>query len=232
VPSKLTLTIDNGPTPGVTEPVLEILHRHAAPAMFFVVGRNVVDPAGRRLVEEEVAAGHVVGSHTWSHTVTFGHASDADVDRELDDGRRAVADAGGDGQLFRPYGAGGAIDDRLMSRHGAARLVADACTCVLWNSVPGDWLDPDGWITAAMADVERLAWSVVVLHDVPDASLGRLDEFLTRCTDAGVELTVDVPDDCTPIRAGVPSGSFDLLGVGPPPRPTRAPWNLGGRCDP
>ena len=84
--------------------------------MFFVVGRNVVAPGGRRLVEQAVAAGHVVGSHTWSHTVTFGHAGDDDVDRELDDGRRAVADAGGDGQLFRPYGAGGSIDDRLMSR--------------------------------------------------------------------------------------------------------------------
>ena len=73
-------------------------------------------PAGRRLVERALAEGHLVGSHTWSHTVPFGHAGDADVDRELDDGRRAVADAGGDGQLFRPYGAGGAIDDRLMSR--------------------------------------------------------------------------------------------------------------------
>jgi peptidoglycan-N-acetylglucosamine deacetylase len=216
VPSKLTLTIDNGPTPGVTEHVHEILDRHGAKAMFFAVGRNVVDPAGRRLVERSVAAGHLVGSHTWSHTVTFGQAGDAVVDRELDDGRRAVADAGGNRDLFRPYGAGGSIDDRLMSRHGAQRLIADRCTCVLWNSVPGDWLDPAGWITNALADVARHPWSVVVLHDVADAALGRLDEFLTRCADAGVELTLDVPDECTPIRAGAPTRSFDLLGVGPP----------------
>ena len=57
-----------------------------------------------------------------------------------------------------------------------------------------------------------------MLHDVADAALGRLDEFLTRCTDAGVELTVDLPDSCTPIRSGVPTSSFELLGVGPPPR--------------
>jgi len=219
VPSKLTLTIDNGPTPGVTERVHEILQARGVEAMFFVVGRNVVDDAGRRLVEQAVAAGHLVGSHTWSHTVTFGQAGDGDVDRELDDGRRAVADAGGDGQLFRPYGAGGAIDDRLMSRHGAERLIADGCTCVLWNSVPGDWLDPTGWMTNALDDVARHPWSVVVLHDVPDAALGRLDEFLARCADAGVELTLDVPDDCTPIRAGVPTASFGLLGVGAAPGP-------------
>jgi peptidoglycan/xylan/chitin deacetylase (PgdA/CDA1 family) len=215
VPPTLTLSIDNGPTAGVTEAVLDVLAARAAPALFFAVGRNVVDAAGRRLVERTLAAGHLVGSHTWSHTVTFGHASPADVDRELDDGRRAIAEAGGDPLLFRPYGAGGAIDDRLMSRHGASRLLADRCTCVLWTSVPGDWLDPAGWVDAALADIAGRAWTVVVLHDVPGAALGRLDDFLARCADAGVALTLDVPDDCTPIRAGVPTSSFELLGVGP-----------------
>lgn len=217
MPPRVTLTIDNGPTPGVTEAVHDVLRHHCVKAMFFVVGHNVVDAAGRRLVERAVADGHLVGSHTWSHTVTFGQASAADVDRELDDGRRAVADAGGDGQLFRPYGAGGSIDDRLMSRHGADRLIADGCTCVLWNSVPGDWLDPAGWVTTALADVARHAWSVVVVHDIPDAALGGLDEFLSRAADAGVEFTLDAPDDCTPIRAGVPTTSFELLGVGRAP---------------
>ena len=89
--------------------------------------------------------------------------------------------------------------------------------------MPGDWLDPDGWVTNALADIERQPWTVVVLHDVADAALGRLDEFLTRCADAGVELTLDVPDECTPIRAGVPTSSFDLLGVGPPPARSLAP---------
>lgn len=214
---KLTLTIDNGPTPGVTEPVLEILQRHGIHAVFFAIGRNTVNPAGRRLVERCLGDGHLVGSHTWSHTLTFGGAPDAAVDRELDDGRHAVADAGGDPLLFRPYGAGGVIDERLMSRHGAERLIADECTCVLWNSVPGDWLDPGGWATNALVDIERHPWTVTVIHDVPDAALPGLDEFLSRCADAGVEFTLDVPDVCTPIRSGQPTASFDLLGVGPPP---------------
>jgi hypothetical protein len=28
------------------------------------------------------------------------------------------------------------------------------CTCVLWNSVPGDWRDPHGWVAGAMPIVE------------------------------------------------------------------------------
>ena len=213
----VTLTIDNGPTPGITERVLDVLAARSVGAVFFAVGRNAADPAGRRLLERALAEGHLVGSHTWSHIVTFGGADDAAVDRELDDGRRAVADAGGDPQLFRPYAAGGAIDDRLMSPHGARRLLADGCTCVLWNSVPGDWLDPAGWPTAALADVDRQPWTVTVLHDVADASLDRLDDFVAQCADGGVSFTADVPDSCTPIRSGVPTASYDLLGVGPAP---------------
>jgi peptidoglycan-N-acetylglucosamine deacetylase len=213
----VTLTIDNGPTPGVTESVLDVLGAHGIPALFFAVGRNAATDVGQRLVARAVTEGHLVGSHTWSHTRTFGDAEAAAVDAELDRGRQAVADAGGDPMLFRPYGAGGAIDERLMSRHGAARLVADGCTCVLWTSVPGDWLDPAGWPDAALADIATSPWSVVVVHDVPGAALDQLDSFLARCAANGVAFTAEVPDSCTPIRAGVPTSSYDLLGVGPPP---------------
>jgi peptidoglycan-N-acetylglucosamine deacetylase len=214
----VTLTIDNGPTPGVTERVHEILDRHGVRATFFVVGNRVVDDAGRGLVERAIRAGHLVGSHTWSHSVQFGAVDDATVDRELDDARRAVADAGGDGQLFRPSGGGGIIDDRLMSLHGADRLLHDGCTCVLWNSVPGDFRDPVGWVDVALSDIERHPWTVVVLHDLPVGAVDRLDDFLRRGVDAGVEFTTDFPDECTPIRSGSPTSSYDLLGVGPPPR--------------
>jgi hypothetical protein len=70
-------------------------------------------------------------------------------------------------------------------------------------------------VDVALADVERLDWSVVVVHDVPVGALDRLDDLLTRCAARGVTFTTDFPDDCTPIRAGAPTGSFELLGVGP-----------------
>ena len=215
--TRVTLSIDNGPTPGVTDAVLDVLREHEITAIFFAVGRRAATPAGRRLLQRAVGEGHLVGSHTWSHTHTFGDADDTTVDDELDRGRHAVATAGGDPLLFRPYGAGGVIDDRLMSPHGAARLMADRCTCVLWTSVPGDWRDPEGWPDVALADIEAVPWPVVVVHDVADAALARLDSFLTRCVSRGVVFTTDVPDACTPIRAGVPTSSYGLLGVGPPP---------------
>ena len=210
----ITLSFDNGPTPGVTECVLDTLGWHDARANFFMIGSRIAEPGGRSLAERAVREGHVVGSHTWSHSVPFGRLDAAAVDRELDDAARMVADVGGDGLRFRPYGVGGAIDDRLMSVHGAERLRSGGYTCVLWNSVPRDWIDPNGWFDVAIADVATREWSVVVLHDVPVGALDRLDDFLARLKDCGHRLVLDTPDACTPIRAGRPTSSFALLGVG------------------
>ena len=59
------LTFDDGPTPAYTPRVLALLARHRARATFFVVGRNAATWPG--LVRRELAAGHGVGNHTWSH---------------------------------------------------------------------------------------------------------------------------------------------------------------------
>lgn len=213
---RVTLSFDNGPTPGVTERVLDVLDGAGVLANFFVVGQKLLDPDARRATERTIAAGHVVGGHTWSHSVPFGRLDPAGIDRELEQTRRIVDDVGGDGLRFRPYGVGGAMDDRLMSVHGAARLRADGYTCVLWNSVPGDWLDADGWLDTAIADVTARDWSVVVLHDLPVGAAGQLGAFLTRLADSGSEFVTETPDDCTPIRNGRATESYGLLGVGEP----------------
>ena len=142
-------------------------------------------------------------------------ADDRTVESELD-AREAVGAIGGDPLLFRPFGLGGTTDERLMSRHGAERLRAGGYTCVLWNSVPGDWCDADGWVDKAVDDVVSHPWTVVVLHDLPVGAADRLDELLDRLDALGVEFSQDTPDECTPIRAGSPTASFAVLGVGDP----------------
>ena len=69
---RVTLTFDNGPTPGVTDQVLDVLADRAAPAYFFVVGSRLRQPGGRDLVRRAVAEGHRIGHHTTTHTVLLG----------------------------------------------------------------------------------------------------------------------------------------------------------------
>ena len=209
----VTLTFDNGPTPGVTEPVLDLLATHSVPATFFAIGRNLATKEGSALGRRIVSEGHQLGGHTWSHSVQFGVADDRLIDEELGRTRSAVDAVGGDGLLFRPYGAGGVIDDRLMSAFGATTLCSLGYTCVLWNVLPGDWRNPAGWVDHALCGIIRHPWSVVVLHDIVDAALPRLDEFLTTIAPRTPAWSHDFPDECTPIRDGSATSSFATLSV-------------------
>ncbi len=207
----VTVTFDNGPTPGITEEVLEVLTAQSVPATFFTIGHKLATPEGRELGRETVRRGHRLGGHTWSHSVQFGVAAEDVILDELARTRAAVDEAGGDGSLFRPYGAGGVIDDHLMSEFGALSLCAGGYTCVLWNVLPGDWRDEAGWVDAALDEIGRHQWSVVVLHDIVDASLPRLGEFLDRLNSVDPKWSQDFPEECTPIRNGLPTSSFDTL---------------------
>ncbi len=61
----LTLSFDNGPEPGTTPGVLDILRRRGLAASFFVIGRKLQDPDARRCAARAQAEGHWIGNHTW-----------------------------------------------------------------------------------------------------------------------------------------------------------------------
>jgi hypothetical protein len=73
---------------------------------------------------------------------------------------------------------------------------------VLWNSVPGDFRDPDGWMERALADCRTREWSLVVLHDISNGAMRHLDSFLRKLRDDGHALVQEFPPDCTPIVGG------------------------------
>lgn len=64
-PKELVLTFDDGPDATWTPEILAVLSELHVPATFFVVG----DQAARfpDIVQDEVAAGHLIGNHTYTH---------------------------------------------------------------------------------------------------------------------------------------------------------------------
>jgi peptidoglycan/xylan/chitin deacetylase (PgdA/CDA1 family) len=58
-------TFDDGPTPEITDFVLECLAKYDAKATFFCIGKNMV--SNDRLVEKICADGHAIGNHTMNH---------------------------------------------------------------------------------------------------------------------------------------------------------------------
>ena len=61
----VALTFDDGPDPTWTPKLLDLLQEKHVPATFFVVGSQVVSHP--ELVRREMAEGHDVGSHTFTH---------------------------------------------------------------------------------------------------------------------------------------------------------------------
>ena len=59
------LTFDDGPTPEITENVLDLLAAYNAKATFFCVGNNIVNhlTTYQRILDD----GHAVGNHTYTH---------------------------------------------------------------------------------------------------------------------------------------------------------------------
>jgi peptidoglycan/xylan/chitin deacetylase (PgdA/CDA1 family) len=202
MPRKVTLTFDNGPTPEVTPYVLDSLAKNDAKATFFVIGRKAASPEGIPLVQRARKEGHYIGNHTFTHTTPLGELGRAAALREFEQTEKALSWLDQPRRLFRPYARAGTLGRHLLHPAVMERLLTGGYWCVLWNSVPGDWRDPEGWVERAIADSRSRPWSLVVLHDLPSGAMMHLDRFLRALKDDGVELTQEYPPECVPIADG------------------------------
>ncbi len=200
---KVALSFDNGPDPDITPRVLDVLADRGVTAHFFVLGKHLADRARRRLVERARDAGHLIGNHSFSHAMPLGEDRRPDaVAHEIAATEALLADIVPGPRRFRPFGRGGAPGPHLLSRGAVDYLVAHGYTCVLWNSVPRDWIEPDAWVARALADCAARPHTLVVLHDIPNACLAQLEGFLDAVYDHGMQLVPELPGDCLPIVDG------------------------------
>lgn len=198
----VTLSFDNGPEPSVTPGVLDLLAKHNVKSSFFVMGRKVSTPKGLALARRASDEGHWVGNHTYTHTKPLGELTRDEALREFNQAEESLAWLDQSERLFRPYGRQGKLGKHLIHPAVVERLIAERYTTVLWNSVPGDWRDPDGWVETALRQCASQPWSLVVLHDQPNGALKQLDRFLIALKEASVSIVQEFPDDCVPIRKG------------------------------
>lgn len=200
---RVTLTFDNGPEPQVTPGVLDCLARHNVKATFFVMGRKAVTEEGAALVRRAITEGHWIGNHTFSHSAPLGRLDRAVALKDFEQAEQTLAPfhLHQSEKLFRPPGSG-QLGKHLLQPAIVEKLVSGGFTCVLWNSVPGDYRDPEGWLPRALADCQSHAWTLMALHDLPTGALPHLDELLTWLEEQKFELTQNFPPDCVPIVKG------------------------------
>lgn len=223
---KLTLSFDNGPDPECTPEVLDVLAARGVKATFFVCGRgNRLHPAlpargeeARSLLERARAEGHWIGNHTLTHSVELGTTRDpAVIEREIGENQEILG-ALGDRRLFRPYMGGGLLGKRTFSPEAIRHLCEGGYTAVMFNCVPRDWENPEGWPEVAFDQTKDQQWTLLIVHDVARyGGMKHLARFLDRAIAEGVEIVQEFPPDCVPIRDGEIVGSLDGIVCGEVP---------------
>ena len=219
MPQPVCLSFDNGPEPDATPLVLAVLRQRGLKALFFPIGQKLRDPARLALAARCRAEGHVVGNHTLSHTSPLGRVGAAAAVAEIAEADALLGGLREPQRLFRPPGGGGALGRHLLNASAAAYLQAHGHTVVLWNAVPRDWNDPDGWPPRALALAAAAREPLLlVLHDLPNGAMRHLDRVLGQLADAGHAFTAEPPLACLPMQAGHPAANLaDFVAEDPAP---------------
>src|ERR1035441_3321584 len=217
----LALTYDDGPNDPYTWRMMEVLERHGVKATFFLIGQYVQQKP--EIARALVAAGHAIGSHTWSHPnlifaqkpeiaralVAAGHAigshtwshpnlifaPTAELRRQLAQTKQAILDATGvETKIFRPPFGG--------RRPATLRTVrAFGLQTVMWNVTCYDWKAKSAEEIVARVERQVRGGDVILLHDGSHVRMGAnrsrsveaSDRILSRYRSDGFEF-VTIPE--------------------------------------
>jgi peptidoglycan/xylan/chitin deacetylase (PgdA/CDA1 family) len=181
----VALTFDDGPWPGTTMQVLELLNAAHVRATFFLIGRQA-----RRhpeLVRAEVASHMQVQCHSWSHPQPFAKLPPERIRQEVEQGRDALEQVGVRPTLFRP--PGGSLSPQVLST-----VRDEDMRSVIWSVDPRDWKAG----TTSQQIVQRVLaavrpGSIILLHDGGgnrSATVAALPQILAGIRARGLQLTV------------------------------------------
>lgn len=174
---EIFLTFDDGPSPGVTEGVLDTLKSFDAKATFFCIG-DKIDKAPELLlrIREE---GHSLGHHSHNHLNGW-KTSKKEYLANVEQGAEAMAKVLGEKPaLFRPpYGR------MSLSQY---KELASQYRIIMWDLVTGDW-DHQRSKEKVLEIGKKYSrpGSIIVFHDSPKAkdrmeyALPRLLESLSK----------------------------------------------------
>ena len=187
---RVALTFDDGPEPGQTEIILDVLARHQIRATFFMIGHKVQQHP--ELVERVRAAGHlVIANHSWDHP----NFHDVSIEAQAQEVIKAEAVLAPDLQqvrLFRyPYGNSSCETNALLRERGY-RIVG-------WHVDSCDWaFDRTGTVDSkeaatcgvlaqfhgnyaahVLSAIRAHNGGIVLMHEIHPGTVRQLDAIVT-----------------------------------------------------
>ncbi len=152
--NKIYLTFDDGPTPKITEWVLQELKKYNAKATFFCIGNNIEKHP--EIFEKIVSNGHSIGNHTFNHWNGW-KTSTEDYLENVALGEIAISNS--KSTFFRPpYGKIKASQVKKLRQLGYQ--------IILWDVLSGDFdtqISPEKCLENVLKNVK--SGSIIVFHD-------------------------------------------------------------------
>ncbi|MEI7613721.1 MAG: polysaccharide deacetylase family protein [Betaproteobacteria bacterium] len=189
---QIALTFDDGPEPGQTELILEILKKHNISAAFFMIGRKAKQYPD--LVEKVHAAGHlIIGNHSWDHP-NFHDIGEAEQTAEVLRSE-AVLSNYLQPKLFRyPFGNSTCETNQLVRSRGY-RIVGwhiDSCDWAFDKTGSVDTKEAiscgvlsqyhDDYVGHVISAARARNGGIVLMHDIHPNTVKKLDEIITHLT--------------------------------------------------
>ncbi|HEU4661465.1 MAG TPA: polysaccharide deacetylase family protein [Pseudolabrys sp.] len=180
---EVVLTFDDGPWPGNTERVLKALADQCTKAMFFNIGEH----AGwhPEIAREVAAAGHTVGTHTWSHK-DLSKLSEDDAKAEIEKGIAALSIALGN-KPVAPFIRFPALrHPPELLKYVGSRNIGVFSTDI--DSFDFKMRRPAQVVRSVEAKLKKHGKGIILMHDFQHATSEAIPEILKWMKDNGFKV--------------------------------------------
>jgi peptidoglycan/xylan/chitin deacetylase (PgdA/CDA1 family) len=180
---EVVLTFDDGPWPGNTERVLKALADQCTKAMFFAIGEH----AGwhPEILKRVAAAGHTIGSHTWSHK-DLTKLTTEDAKAEIEKGIAAVSIALGNKPVDPFFRFPALRNPPEMVKYLGSRNIGIFST----DSDSFDFKihKPEQVIKSVMSKLAKNGKGIILMHDFQHATSEAAPELLRQLKAGGYKI--------------------------------------------
>lgn len=180
---EVVLTFDDGPWPGHTPAVLKALAEQCTKALFFPIGKH----AGwyPEIIKQVAAAGHTVGSHTWSHK-DLSRMSTEEATAEIEKGIAGVSIGLGNKPTGAFFRFPALKHPPELVKYLGERNVAIFSTDL--DSFDFKMRKPEQVVASVMKKLEKHGKGIVLMHDFQQATAKGTADLLKQLKEHGYKV--------------------------------------------
>jgi peptidoglycan/xylan/chitin deacetylase (PgdA/CDA1 family) len=187
---EVVLTFDDGPNPATTPGILDLLASHCLRATFFPIGANAKDHPD--LVKRELAEGHTIGGHTFSHADLSSLPLDQ-AEKEISDGFAPLAAVGAPMAFLR-------LPELRAPNRVLAWVKAQGIAVIGVDIDGSDWKGdpPDEELARIDVELAKRRRGVIIMHDSQPNTALYLPHLLEHLQQQGYKIVQIKPQATAP----------------------------------